>query len=168
MQSSEALDVAAQVAVTLAGFAGIVVVFRPQSVHQWTRLDRLRLGLLLMNSAMPLGLSLLGILLLSAEPPSESIWRWCSGVGFSAEIAVFVFFRNPQRRMSAADLQTISKPIFYGIVALVLPAIALQAVNFAVWNRFWPFFTLLFVHLIAAIVQFLRLVLLPPDGSAAS
>jgi hypothetical protein len=33
--------VAAQVAVTLAGFAGIVVVFRPELVHQWSALDRL-------------------------------------------------------------------------------------------------------------------------------
>jgi hypothetical protein len=35
MQPGEALGVAAQVAVTLAGFAGIVVVFRPESVHRW-------------------------------------------------------------------------------------------------------------------------------------
>jgi hypothetical protein len=34
MQPSEALGVAAQVAVTLAGFAGIVEAFRPQSVHE--------------------------------------------------------------------------------------------------------------------------------------
>ena len=35
MQPSEALGIAAQVAVTLAGFAGIVVVFRPDSVRRW-------------------------------------------------------------------------------------------------------------------------------------
>jgi hypothetical protein len=34
------------VAVTLAGFAGIVVVFLPESVHQWSRVDRFRLRLL--------------------------------------------------------------------------------------------------------------------------
>jgi len=43
MQPDEALGVAAQVAVTLAGFAGVVVVFRPDSVHRWSRLDRFRL-----------------------------------------------------------------------------------------------------------------------------
>ena len=51
MQPSEALGIAAQVAVTLAGFAGIVVVFRPDSVHRWSPLDKLRLQLLLINSA---------------------------------------------------------------------------------------------------------------------
>jgi len=55
MQPSEALGIAAQVAVTLAGFAGIVVVFRPDSVHRWSPLDKLRLQLLLTSSALPLG-----------------------------------------------------------------------------------------------------------------
>ena len=50
MEPNEALGIAAQVAVALAGFAGIVVVFRPQSVHEWSRLDRFRLRLLLHNS----------------------------------------------------------------------------------------------------------------------
>ena len=165
MQPSEALGVAAQVAVTLAGFAGIVVVFRPQSVHEWSALDRLRLSLLLMNSAMPLAFALFGMLLLSLAPPPASIWRWCSGVGFAAEVAVFVFMRNPQRRISSADLQAVNKPIFYGVIVIVTIAIALQVVNFAVWNRFWPFFAAIFVHLVAAIIQFLRLVLLPPHSS---
>lgn len=61
--TGEALDVAARVAVTLAGFAGIVVVFRPDSLHQWSEIDKFRLRLLLANSAMPLVWSLFGILL---------------------------------------------------------------------------------------------------------
>lgn len=54
MEPGEALGLAAQVAVTLAGFAGVVVVFRPASVHQWSSLDRFRLRLLLSNSILPL------------------------------------------------------------------------------------------------------------------
>jgi len=73
MQPGEALDVAAQVAVTLAGFAGIVVVFRPQSLHEWSIVDKLRLRLLLTNSALPLVSSLFAILLLTIEPPPLSI-----------------------------------------------------------------------------------------------
>jgi hypothetical protein len=45
-------------------------------------------------------------------------------------------------------------------------AVALQAINFAVWNRFWPFFALIFVHLVAALAQFVRMVLLPPHESS--
>ena len=165
MQPGEALGVAAQVAVTLAGFAGIVVVFRPDSVRHWSALDRFRLGLLLMNSALPLALAMFGMLMLSVEPAPASIWRWCSGVAFTAEVAVFAFMPNPRRRLSAADLQAVNKWLFYGIGAIATAAAALQVINFAVWNRFWPFFTAVFVHLFAALVQFLRLILLPPHRS---
>ena len=44
-------------------------------------------------------------------------------------------------------------------------ALALQVVNFTVWNRFWPFFAVIFMHLIAARIQFVRMVLLPPHRS---
>jgi len=38
-------------------------------------------------------------------------------------------------------------------------------INFTVWNRFWPFFALIFMHLIAALSQFVRMVVLPPHSS---
>ena len=44
-------------------------------------------------------------------------------------------------------------------------ALVLQVINVTVWNRFWPFFALIFMHLIAALIQFVRMVLLPPHGS---
>jgi hypothetical protein len=61
MEPNEALGIAAQVAVTLAGFAGSVVVFLPESVRQWSRVDRFRLRLLL-----------------TIKPAPDSIWQWCS------------------------------------------------------------------------------------------
>jgi len=61
VEPGEALGLAAQVAVTLAEFAGVVVVFRPASVHQWSSLDRFRLRLLLSNSILPLAYSVIAI-----------------------------------------------------------------------------------------------------------
>jgi len=78
MEPGEALGSAAQIAVALAGFAGVVVVFRREAVHEWSGIDKLRLRLLLANSILPLGLSMLGLLLLSVEPMPSGIWRWCS------------------------------------------------------------------------------------------
>src|SRR3954449_12025672 len=105
VQPSEALGVAAQVAVTLAGFAGIVVVFRPQAVHEWSAIDRFRLLLLLMNSVSPLVFSLFGMMLLSVDPVPPSIWRWCSGFAFVSAVLVFVSM-NPRRRLPGAELRT--------------------------------------------------------------
>ena len=82
MQPSEALGIAAQIAVALAGFAGVVIVFRRESVHEWSALDKFRLRLLLANSVLPLGLCMIALLLLTVEPALTSVWRWCSGVAF--------------------------------------------------------------------------------------
>ena len=52
--------------------------------------------------------------------------------------------------------------MYYSLTALASVALLLQVINVVVWNRFWPFFAILFVHLIAGIVQFVRMVLLSP------
>jgi hypothetical protein len=160
MQPSEALSVVAQVAVTLAGFAGIVVVFRPNAVHQWSALDKFRLRLLLANSALPLGSSLVAMLLLTIDPPPVAIWRWCSAFVFVIDVAFFITSPNPRRLVPAAEFQAVSKMTYYPVTVMVLIALALQMMNVLKWNRFWPFFAVLFVHLIAAILQFVRMVLL--------
>ena len=121
-----------------------------------------------MNSALPLGLSMFGMLMLSVDPAPASVWRWCSGVAFVAEVTVFAFMPSPRRRLSGPDLQAVNKWLFYGIGLIATAAAALQVINFAVWNRFWPFFVAVFVHLFAALVQFLRLILLPPHRSGDS
>ena len=82
MEPGEALGIAAQIAVALAGFAGVVVVFRRESVHEWSPLDKFRLRLLLANSILPLALCMIALLLLTLEPAVTGVWRWCSGVAF--------------------------------------------------------------------------------------
>src|ERR1051326_8014207 len=82
MEPGEALGIAAQIAVALAGFAGVVVVFRRESIHEWSPADRLRLRLLLTNSILPLVLCMIGVLLLTIRPLPTGIWRWCSGFAF--------------------------------------------------------------------------------------
>ena len=47
------ISVAAQIAVTLTGFTGVVAVFGPGAVHEWDEGDRLRLRLLLFASIVP-------------------------------------------------------------------------------------------------------------------
>src|SRR5436190_194061 len=83
----------------------------------------------------------------ASEPAPAAIWRWCSGIAFVVEVIIFTFMPNPRRRLSAVDLQAVNKWMFYGIAAIATAAAALQVINFAVWNRFWPFLTVVFVHL---------------------
>ncbi len=80
MEPAEALSTAAQIAVALAGFAGVVVAFRSGSLHDWSPMDKFRLWLLLGNALAPLFACLFGMLLLTITPTPLSIWRWCSGL----------------------------------------------------------------------------------------
>jgi hypothetical protein len=162
MQPGEALDVAAQVAVTLAGFAGIVVVFRPQSVHEWSPIDRFRLRLLLANSALPLVTSLFGILLLTVEPPPASIWRWCSACSLAVTLPFVVSAARARAQITDSEFQTVNKPLYYLISLIGMGAAVLQLLNIVAWNQFWPFFTAIFVHLGSAVAQFVRFLVLPP------
>jgi len=166
MQPGEAVAVVAQVAVTLAGFAGIVVVFRPDSVHQWSTLDQFRLRLLLTNSALPLADSLFAILLLSVDPPPIAIWRWCSAFSLATQIPFRILTGTAMRRIAAGEHQSVNKIIYYSVGLIGAVALVLQLLNLFSWNQFWPFFAGMFVNLVAAVVQFLRLVLLPHGQSS--
>jgi hypothetical protein len=95
MEPGEALGTAAQIAVALAGFAGVVVVFRREAVHEWSGIDKLRLRLLLTNSIVPLGFSMLGLLLLSIKPIPPEIWRWCSGILLVTTVSFVTQLRKP-------------------------------------------------------------------------
>src|SRR6266436_8223391 len=99
MEPGEALATAAQIAVALAGFAGVVVAFRSGALHDWPAIDKYRLWLLLGNALVPLFSCLFGMLLLTIKPTPLSNWHWCSGCALVL-ISVFGFFSR-QRQSEA-------------------------------------------------------------------
>jgi drug/metabolite transporter (DMT)-like permease len=120
----EALSTAAQIAVTLAGFAGVVVVFRRESVHEWSPID-----------ILPLGLCVTAILLLTIEPTLTGVWRWCSGAAFVVFLAFAIVVNTNFRHLKLRPSQgTVANFIFY------LFATLLQSYNVALLGAFWPFF----------------------------
>lgn len=164
MEPNEALGIAAQVAVTLAGFAGVVVVFRPQSLHQWSPVDRFRLRLLLHNSICPLAYALLGMFLLTIKPTPLWIWRECSLFGLLFQMPGAIVAFKSSRKLGSVEFTSMSKALFYGLGLLGTASLVLQIINIIKWNLFWPFFLSIFMHLIAAMLQFARMVLLLPEN----
>ena len=164
MQPEDALGIVAQVAVTLAGFAGVVVVFRPEAVHRWSQLDRFRLRLLLDNSILPLGYALVAMLLLTIKPHPESIWRWCSGFTLLFQVTGAIGNIKMARSLDAADLASVNRRLFVPFIGFGAVMFVLQAWNTAILNAFWPFFAAIVAHLIAAIMQFARIVLIQPHS----
>ena len=164
MEPGEALGIAAQIGVALAGFAGVVVVFRREAVHEWSAIDKLRLRLLLGNSMLPLGLSMLGLLLLTIKPMSPEIWRWCSAI----TLIVFLVFvatsgtsvRRLDRREMKRERGSRFMLSFFG--ALGVSVMLLQVYNVALLSAFWPFFAAIVYQLVTATAQFARMILLLP------
>ncbi len=165
MEPGEALSTAAQVAVALAGFAGVVVVFQRESVHEWSSIDKFRLRILLTNSILPLAFCMIGLLLLTIKPNPAGAWRWCSGLTFAVlflfgieTMRIFRSFDPAQLRNTRATGFT-----FYFFAVLGTAAMLFQLYNGAILGAFWPFFTGIVVQLLAAMFQFVRIILLPPE-----
>jgi hypothetical protein len=162
MQPSEALSTSAQLAVALAGFAGVVVAFRSRSLHEWTKIDKFRPRILLLNSGIPFGLSLIGMLLLTADVSPGLIWRLCSGFAVVLLLLAAVGYSKIFRSFTAEELTAAraSRPIFIatGVAGMVVSL--LQLYNLVVLGAFWGFFAAIAVILIIAMLQFVRLILL--------
>src|SRR5919198_1098945 len=159
MEPGEILSTAAQIAVALAGFAGVVVVFRRESVHDWSPIDKFRLRLLLTNAILPLALCVIGLLLLTVDPVPRGIWRWCSGCAVVIVLPFAITTSRSFRRLDPHQLQSALATgfSFHLFGFLGIGAMLLQFFNIAVLNAFWPLFTSIVVHLLAAMFQFARI-----------
>jgi hypothetical protein len=165
MEPGEALGIAAQIAVALAGFAGVLVVFRRESVHEWSAVDKLQLRLLLANSIVPLGLCMLGMVLLTIKPMPPGIWRWCSGIAFVVfllfAITMTKYFRHLDVRQAQRERAT--RFILYLFGMFGIAANLLQLYNAAFLGVFWAFSIGIVFQVIIALFQFARMILLVPD-----
>ena len=169
MEPGDALAAVAQIAVALAGFAGVVVAFRRGSLHEWAPLDKYRLWLLLANSAVPLISCLFGMLLLSVRPAPPWIWGWCSAFATLLQMSFLVFNRRSLSRLDPGALHGMGsfRYVFYGLAIAGTILILCQVVNVALLNLFWIFFLGIAFQVSAGIVQFIRMILLPPQEAGA-
>ena len=161
MEAGEALSTAAQLALALAGFAGVVVVFRSGPLHQWRSLDKVRLQILLTNSILPLALCLVALLLLTIKPPPPWIWRACSGLAVAFVLLVAPIMSKSVRAVPQDEFKGRSKFLFYFLSILGIAILLLQVYNLIALNVFWAFFAVIIVQLLTGAVQFVRLILLP-------
>ena len=161
MQPSEALSAAAQVAVTLAGFAGVVVAFRSSAVHEWSKVDKFRLRILLINSGIPFGLSIMAMLLSATGLSEGRVWQVCSVIGFVTIAMVGQQMSSGMRGFSRSEFRAGggSLVIFYSSSVVAIAVTLLQLYNAIVLKTFWPFFAGIATQLTLAILQFMRLVL---------
>ena len=168
MQPTEALTASSQIAVTLAGFAGVVVAFRTRSVHEWSKLDKFRLEILLSNSVMPFMLSILAMVFMTTNLPEQTIWRWCSLIAFIITVARGQVLSRTYRAFSREELKASGSRrwIFFSAAVLGIAATVLQIYNVIRAQTFWPFFAMLATWLCLAMVQFVLLVTAPHQSES--
>ena len=165
MEPGDALSTAAQIAVALAGFAGVVVAFRRGSLHDWALLDRYRLWLLLGNSIVPFFCCLFGLLLLTIEPRPPSIWRWCSALSLVVTVPFGVVSRRRQLKLGPAVISEMGtfRYVYYLFGLLGAVVVLLQIYNAAVAGVFVLFYAAIVFPLAIGVLQFARMILLPSD-----
>jgi hypothetical protein len=167
MEPGEALTTAAQIAVALAGFAGVVVAFRSSSLHEWSLLDKYRLWLLLAGALVPLFSCLFGMLLLTIKPTPFPVWRWCSGFSLLL-LCIFGFLsRRRQTELGPAVIKEMGAyRYFFYVIAILGTAVGLlQVYNALVSGVFWLFYAAIMFQLAISSLQFARMILLPPHTS---
>jgi hypothetical protein len=165
MQPSEALSASAQIAVALAGFAGVVVAFRNRSVHEWSKIDKFRLQILLTNSATPFVLSIFAMVLLSTSLNAQTVWRLCSLFTFIMLVATGGSYGTALRRFSPKEFKASGgrRAILYIGSLFAIGATLLQLYNVITLQTFWPFFAAIATLLVLAMLQFILLVTVHDD-----
>ncbi len=157
LDHTETLVGIAEIAIALAGFSGVVVVFGSRSSGQWDPGDRLRLTFLLEAGFTAGGFALATLALLSLPIESALVWAIVSG-----SWAVFMCgsLYSSSRRMRTnrnnhGDVDDVSNRIVFLAFAIL---IVIQLANVVLWQVFTPVLLGLLLNLIGAALQFGRLI----------
>ena len=117
------LNTLAEVAITLAGFSGVVVAFRLRGAHSWSPTELRVLWLLIGDSFLVLFFSLLPFPLAIANWSDEALWGFCNALlGSWFIIGNLLALRGERRDRAAQQLITVPviTPIFYVIVIVAI------------------------------------------------
>jgi hypothetical protein len=112
------LNTLAEVAITLAGFSGVAVVFRLHGAHSWSPTELRVLWFLTGDSFLVLFFSLLPFPLALANWSTEVLWGLCNALlGSWFIVADVLALRGDRRDRIAQQLITVPviSPILYGM-----------------------------------------------------
>jgi hypothetical protein len=153
VSASDTLIAIGQIAVTLAGFAGIVVVLGRRGHGEWTNQEIFDLGALLRPSLSAALLCMIPLILDSAELAESLVWAIASALAFTYLTVMMVGFVIPQGRASGFLIGSRRHAALISLVVQVAPLVA----N-AVWLRAaWPYLGVQLVLLSISVAAFVRL-----------
>jgi hypothetical protein len=128
------LNTLAEVAITLAGFTGVVVAFRLRGAHSWSPTELRILWLLIGDSFLVLFFSLLPFPLALGNWSHDALWGFCNALlGSWFIIGNLLALRGERRDRLAQQLVTVPviTQIFYVVVVVAF------AMGIALWLSAW-------------------------------
>lgn len=168
MDYQNALSTLAEVAIAITGFAGVVAVFGRRGSGHWSAVERDRLLALLTLSLGALLSCVLPFAVLSTQVSESSCWRSLS-VLLAVALTVFT------ARVVRNAIEALRVPRTEREVSLLLSAILLigdlLAIILLLANTFslgvvWPYLAAIIWVLTGAAMMFVRLVMVPVEGSS--
>jgi hypothetical protein len=123
-----------EVAVTLAGFSGVAVVFRLRGAHSWSPTELRFLWLVIGDSFLVLFFSLLPFPLAIANWSDDALWGICNALLGSWFIVGDVLALRGERRDRIAQ-QLITVPVI--TLILYVMSIGALAMGIALWLSAW-------------------------------
>jgi hypothetical protein len=128
------LSTLAEVAITLAGFSGVAVVFRLRGAQSWSPTELRVLWLLIGDSFLVLFFSLLPFPLALANWSQDALWGLCNALLGSWFIIGDVLALRGERRDRVAQ-QLVTVPVITPI--LYVMSIGALAMGIALWLSAW-------------------------------
>jgi hypothetical protein len=128
----DTLHTIAQVAITLIGFSGIVVVFGERTASRWTSEESLRFYVLIAGPLTALACSFVPILLSQLTHDVATIWRSSNAVLGSAHLANIVPFLLNRRGAK----RTVGQKVNAAIGLTLIAAHFLAAIDILPWYSF--------------------------------
>jgi hypothetical protein len=157
VEPSDSLGLVAELAVALVAAAGIVTAIGGRD-RDYTPLDRVTIRGLVIVSATPLAIALLGLVVLSAEVPTARAWLVLSVGYIGLSVARNVLTLPESIRLRAQD-DNLSRRGLGVPVALGLGVVLLLLYNALMLTALWPVLIACSYDLLVAVWLILRLLL---------
>jgi len=129
---ADTLHTIAQIAITIIGFSGIVIVFGERAVSEWTAEEKLRIFALITPTLTALFCSFVPILLAAFSLSNDVVWRTSNavlGLAHLANLSVFIANRNVAK-------MTLGQKLNGSIGAAIILSHFLAAVGLIPWYIF--------------------------------
>ena len=153
MSEVDALFSLAEIAVTMAGFSAVVVVFRRRDASRWSAADADRFNGMLVHSMTAAFFCILPSILAAFTRDPHMVWAWASGL-IGVQIAAHV---------TGVLLMSTTDRVGRALVGLGYLVAGLQGMNVVEWGyarEFRPFLLGVVWHVFQAGVLFVVLIIL--------